>query len=228
MSAPSAVSRAAVSTTTRRRSSPCSLPPSSPNESGSRNSARSASRHAAATSATSRSWSAGVRRVRVVVDEQLGRGRPQALHLLDAPARQHAAHARARRALVPGRLHRHDEPRAAGQRAVRDRGADADLRVEQHARPGATQLAHDGALEVDHLGLGHRGRVVGAQLLAQVLPVVERQHGERAPRAAARVQPAQRARGGRPSPRWYGAARIPRATDLRSDPAHIAQVRCAH
>ena len=59
-SAPSAVRRRAVSTTTRRRSSPVSFDPSRPNESGSRNRARSASRQAAATSATRRSWSAAL------------------------------------------------------------------------------------------------------------------------------------------------------------------------
>ena len=59
-SPPIAVRRRAVSTTTRRRASPVTGSPSSPNESGSTKSARSSRRQAAATSSTSRSWSAAL------------------------------------------------------------------------------------------------------------------------------------------------------------------------
>ena len=76
-----------------------------------------------ATSATSRSWSAAFGASGVVVDEELrGRG-AKALDAVDAPARQHAADAGARRTLVARGLDGDDQARPARERAVGDRRA---------------------------------------------------------------------------------------------------------
>ena len=57
----------------------------------------------------------GVRRLVVVVDEQLGRRGTQALGLLDGPAGQHPADPCRRWSLVPGGLDRDEKARSAGQ-----------------------------------------------------------------------------------------------------------------
>src|SRR3954453_2245388 len=130
-----------------------------------------------------------VRGLVVVVDEQLGRGRPKALRLLHRPARQDPAHAGRRGALVTGRLDRNQEPGPAGGRSVRDALGGADLGVQERARRMRGERTDDCPLELDHLGVRDRVRGVRPELLAQVLAVIEREHREGPAWRGARLEP---------------------------------------
>ena len=194
MSPPIAVSRRAVSMTTSRRASPVSFSPStSENESGSTNSARSTRAAGGRDVADEPLLVRRVRRLRVVVDEELRRRRAHALRLLDAPALEDAADPRRRGTRVAGRLDRDDEPGRGGQRPIGDALGRADLGVQQRAGRDRGEGPDDRPLERDHLVVRHRRRVVRAERLAQVLAVVEGEDGERAARGRAGVEPAPRA-----------------------------------
>ncbi len=136
----------------------------------------------------------GVRRLVVVVDEQLGRRGTQALRLLDRPAGQHPA----------DRV-----PSAAPRSPV------ASIATSRPARPGSEPSAMHWAAPIsgsrrDPVAygasaritarlnstiscVGHRSRGVRPELLAQILAVIQREHGEGAARRGAGLQPASRA-----------------------------------
>ncbi len=131
----------------------------------------------------------GVRRVGVVVDQELGGRCAHPLRLPDAPAIEDAADAGGRRSLESGRLDRDDQAGSRRQRPVCDALGRADLGVEQGPGGDGCEGAHDRSLELDHLLVRHRRRVVGPQLAAEVLAMVEGKNGERAARGRARLEP---------------------------------------